>query len=221
MQGEGYEEMRERLVKSLVSSGYIVSEGVRKAFLKVPRELFVPEHLRSSAYVDTPLPIGHGQTISAPSMIAIMLEALDLKPGLKVLEVGAGSGYNAALLFELAERKVLTVERIPELVEFAKRNLAAAGYGGKVEVVLGDGTLGYEREKPYDRILVTAGAPDVPQPLVDQLADGGIVGIPVGSYQTFQDFVTVTKRGNTLKRRSYGGCAFVPLIGRYGWREWS
>ncbi len=219
MYRDDYGEMREALVRTLVSSGYITSEEVKKTFLAVPRELFVPEHLRARAYVDVPLPIGHGQTISAPSMIAIMLEALNLGVGQKVLEVGAGSGYNAALVYELVRKRVFTVERIPELVDFARSNLEATGYSGKVEVVLGDGTLGYEEEKPYDRILVTAGAPDIPQPLVDQLADGGIVGIPVGKYQAFQEFVTVTKMGNNLKRRSYGGCAFVPLVGRYGWKE--
>jgi len=171
MSGIDFAERRRSLIESLVRSRYICSDRVRRTFEAVPREKFVPEHLRSSAYVDTPLPIGHGQTISAPSMIAIMLERLDLAPGQKVLEIGSGSGYNAALLCEAVERRVLTVERIPELVRLAESNLSHAGYSGRVAVVTGDGTMGYEAEMPYDRILVTAGAPKIPRPLIDQLAD--------------------------------------------------
>ncbi len=210
---------RLRLVENLASAGYIVSPRVRNAFLRVPRELFVGHGLASSAYVDTPLPIGWGQTISAPSMIAIMLEELKLEPGLKVLEIGAGSGYNAALLYELVERKVYTVERLPTLVDLARSNLKAAGYEGKVQVICGDGTKGYPPESPYDRILVTAGAPQIPKPLVDQLVEGGIIGIPVGGNQYFQEFVTGVKgpKGR-LETRSHGGCAFVPLIGEHGWK---
>ncbi len=212
---------RSNLVESLCSSGYVVTDRVRKAFLQVPRELFVPASLASSAYVDTPLPIGEGQTISAPSMIAIMLEELDLRKGLKVFEVGAGSGYNAALLYETVERKVITVERLRRLVELARRNLKASGYEGRVDVVEGDGTKGYEPESPYDRILVTAGAPAIPRPLVEELATNGILGIPVGSHQSFQEFVTGVKGPDgSFKTKSHGGCAFVPLIGEHGWRDW-
>jgi len=214
------EGRRARLVESLSSAGYILSPRVRQAFLRVPRELFVGQGLGSNAYVDTPLPIGCGQTISAPSMIAIMLEELKLEPGQKVLEIGAGSGYNAALLYEMVERRVYSVERVPVLVNLARSNLKAAGYGDRVEVVHADGTKGYERESPYDRILVTAGAPRIPQPLVEQLAQGGMIGIPVGGNQCFQEFVTGVKRSNgRLDTRSHGGCAFVPLIGEHGWEE--
>ena len=209
---------RTRLVESLSSAGYILSPRVKQAFLKVPRELFVGQGLASNAYVDTPLPIGCGQTISAPSMIAIMLEELKLEPGQKVLEIGAGSGYNAALLYEMVERKVYSVERVSALVDLAKSNLKAAGYRDKVEVVYADGTKGYEPESPYDRILVTAGAPRIPHPLVDQLAEGGMIGIPVGGNQCFQEFITGIKRPNgRLETTSHGGCAFVPLIGKHGW----
>jgi protein-L-isoaspartate(D-aspartate) O-methyltransferase len=210
--------MRRDLVDSLVSSGYICTESVRGAFLAVPREEFVPEHLRDRAYVDTPLPIGHGQTISAPSMIAIMLEKLDLRPGQRVLEIGSGSGYNAVLLHEMVESRVITVERLPEMVELAKSNIKATGYEGRVEVIAGDGTIGYPDEEPYDRILVTAGAPKIPEPLVEQLDSGGILGIPVGRWQGFQDFVAVVKdEDGSTREVSYGGCAFVPLIGKHGW----
>lgn len=212
------EGRRLRLVDSLSSAGYILSPRVRQAFLKVPRELFVGHGLASNAYVDTPLPIGCGQTISAPSMIAIMLEELKLEPGQKVLEVGAGSGYNAALLHEMVERKVYSIERVTALVDLARSNLKAAGYEGKVEVIHADGTRGYEPESPYDRILVTAGAPRIPRPLIDQLADGGMIGIPVGGSQCFQEFVTGIKGPNgRLDTRSHGGCAFVPLIGEHAW----
>ncbi|MBU7004936.1 MAG: protein-L-isoaspartate(D-aspartate) O-methyltransferase [Theionarchaea archaeon] len=213
-----YGEMRGDLVDSLVSSGYICTESVRRAFLAVPREEFVPNNLRDRAYVDAPLPIGHGQTISAPSMIAIMLEKLDLKPGQKVLEIGSGSGYNAVLLYEMVERTVITVERLPEMVELAKSNIKATGYEGRVEVIAGDGTIGYPAEEPYDRILVTAGAPKIPQPLVEQLDRGGILGIPVGRWQGFQNFVAVVKdEDGSTREVSHGGCAFVPLIGKHGW----
>ena len=205
-------------MEALSSSGYIRTEAVRRAFLAVPREEFVPEGLRDKAYVDTPLPIGYGQTISAPSMIAIMLENMDLKAGQRALEIGSGSGYNAVLLFEMVRRRVVTVERLPELVEMAKSNIKATGYSEGVEVKSGDGTMGYAAEMPYDRILVTAGAPKVPEPLVDQLAPRGILGIPVGRWQGFQEFATVIKNEDGSTREiSHGGCAFVPLIGKHGW----
>lgn len=219
MHRSDYEESRQRLVEVLTSSGYIRSASVKRAFLKVSRESFVPSYLKSSVYVDTPLPIGHGQTISAPSMIAIMLEEMDFKGGQKVLEIGAGSGYNAALLYEMVGCNVYSIERVPELVEKARENLKASGYSGKVEVVQGDGTKGYEAESPYDRIMVTAGAPRIPRALIEQLMIGGMVGIPVGGHQSFQEFVTGVKRADgELDTKSHGGCAFVPLIGEDGWR---
>ena len=213
-----FQERRRSLVESLLRSRYICTERVRMAFEAVPREKFVPHHLQSSAYVDSPLPIGHGQTISAPSMVAIMLERLELAPGQRVLEIGSGSGYNAALLCEAVEGRVLTVERIPELVRLAQSNLSSAGYSDRVEVVTGDGTMGHTAEMPYDRILVTAGAPKIPKPLIDQLAVGGILGIPVGMHHGYQDFETLVKlQDGTTRTKSHGGCAFVPLIGQHGW----
>lgn len=212
-------EERERLINSLISWGYLRSPEIIEAFRKVPREEFVPEKLRASAYEDTPLPIGYGQTISAPSMIAIMLESLQVKRGQKVLEIGTGSGYNAALLAELTGRegRVVSIERIPELAKFGKENLRRTGYEW-VEVKVGDGSLGYPGVE-WDRILLTACAPEIPKPLIEQLSIGGRIGAPVGSNYLFQTWVVGEKQENgRLKIEEMGGCSFVPLIGKYGWK---
>lgn len=194
----------------------------------VPREKFMPAHLRKYATVDTPFPIGYGQTISAPHMVAMMNEALRLGVGQKVLEVGAGSGYHAATIAEVVapsnlDRQrwghVYTVEIIPELVKLARDNLAKAGYMDKVTVVHADGSKGYAKEAPYDRILVTAAAPEIPSPLIDQLKIEGILVIPVGWYYS-QDLVVVEKMTDG-KVRSSRVCPvmFVPLRGKYGFEE--
>ncbi|NJD99688.1 protein-L-isoaspartate(D-aspartate) O-methyltransferase [Thermococcus sp. LS1] len=210
----------ERTVEALVREGIIRSEKVRQAFLKVPRYLFVlPEH-KKWAHVDEPLPIPGGQTISAPHMVAIMLELAELEEGMNVLDVGTGSGWNAALIAELVKTDVYTVERIPELVEFARKNLEKAGYADRVHVILGDGTKGFPPKAPYDRILVAAGAPNVPEPLVEQLKPGGKLIIPVGSYHLWQELYEVTKlEDGSVKVKRHGGVAFVPLIGEHGWKE--
>ncbi|MEM4264966.1 MAG: protein-L-isoaspartate O-methyltransferase [Thermoplasmata archaeon] len=213
-----FEELRRRLVGNLISAGYVRSERVKNAMLKVPRELFVTEDLVPEAYVDTPLPIGQGQTISAPHMVAIMLEEQELKPGQKVLEVGTGSGYHAALAAELVrpDGRVYTIERIGELVAFAKRNISRAGYSDSVEVIEGDGSKGLPEKAPFDRIFVACGAPDVPEPLLDQLAEGGIMLVPVGG-RYYQELIKVRKKKGGIIRESRGGCIFVPLIGEYGY----
>jgi len=218
---EMFRRARERLVERLKSLGYIRSDRVAEAMLKVPRHEFVPEHLRDRAYVDSPLPIGKGQTISAPHMVAMMTELLDPRPGHKVLEVGAGSGYHAAVVAELVkpDGKVITVERIPELAEFARENLRRTGYDKWVEVVVGDGTLGYPEEAPYDRILVTAGAPDVPRSLFEQLKPGGRMVIPVGDRHLQELWLIRKTEDGRMVRERHGGCAFVPLIGKEGFRE--
>ncbi len=216
------EGKKRRLADYFLRSGVIKSERVLRAFLKVPREEFVPKEYRDYAYVDQPLPIGYGQTISAPHMCVIMCEALDLREGNKVLEVGTGSGYHAALVAEIVGEKghVYTIERIPELAEFARKNLERTGYIKRVTVIVGDGSLGYPEAAPYDRILVTAAAPDVPKPLVEQLKPGGKMVIPVGDLSLFQDLLLVEKKSSgKVKVKNLGGCAFVPLIGRYGWKE--
>ncbi len=214
-------EKRKKLVESLIRWGYLKTREVINAFLKVPREEFVREKYRVSAYDDQPLPIGYGQTISAPSMIAIMLESLDVKKGQKVLEIGTGSGYNAALLAELVgpEGKVVSIERIPELANFGRENLRRTGYDW-VKVIVGDGTEGYKEEAPWDRILVTACAPQIPKPLIEQLAVGGKLGAPLGTNYMHQTWTVIEKETNGgLKYEEKGGCAFVPLVGKYGWRS--
>ncbi|GAB6134700.1 protein-L-isoaspartate(D-aspartate) O-methyltransferase [Thermococcus prieurii] len=213
------DELWARTVENLVREGIIRSEAVKRAFLKYPRYLFVEEKYRKYAHLDEPLPIPAGQTVSAPHMVAIMLELAELKPGMNVLEIGTGSGWNASLIAELVKTDVYTVERIPELVEFARRNLERAGVKN-VHVIPGDGTLGFPPKAPYDRIIVTAGAPDIPKPLIEQLKPGGKLIIPVGSYHLWQDLLEVIKlEDGSVKVKNHGGVAFVPLIGEHGWRE--
>lgn len=209
-----YARQRARLVSSLKNYG--ISENVLDAMRKVPRHLFVPEVHRDSAYVDTPLCIGYAQTISAPHMVAIMCNLLELKKGYKVLEIGAGSGYNAAVMAELVgkEGKIYTVERIEQLVKFARANLDKAGYDN-VEVILADGTLGYPQEAPYDRICVTASAPGTPRALVDQLKSGGLMAIPEGDIYQHLYLLKKQEDGGVVKR-DWGGVTFVPLIGEDG-----
>ncbi len=218
-------EERKRLVEMLKREGIIRSKKVERALLNVPRELFVPENYRDLAYADTPLPIGKGQTISAPHMVALMTELLNLDEGMKVLEIGTGSGYQAAVIAEIVAPKnskkpgkVITIERIPELAEFARRNLERAGYIDRVKVVVGDGTLGYPKEAPYDRIIVTAAAPDIPKPLLEQLKPGGRMVIPVGNkYLQYLYIVDKTPSGKITINKDIP-CVFVPLIGKYGWK---
>ena len=208
-------EEKIRLIENLKRYGYLRSKKVENAMLAVKREDFVPDNMRNLAYRDTPLEIGFGQTISAPHMVALMCEELELEEGLKVLEIGAGSGYHAAIISKIIgeKGKVYTVERIPELVEFAKNNLKKAGIEN-VEVILGDGSLGLPEHAPYDRILVTCSAPDIPQPLVEQLKEGGILLIPVG--RTFSILIKGRKRHGKLEKREICECAFVPLVGKLG-----
>ncbi len=182
----------------------------------VPRELFVPPELRNLAYDDTPLPIGQDQTISQPLIIAIMTEALELKGEEKVLEIGTGSGYQAAILAELA-RRVITVERLPALAESAKKVLASLGYIN-VEVHRARETLGWPKEAPYAAIMVTAAAPEVPADLLAQLATGGRMVIPVGSRYT-QDLYKITRGKKKNRIKNLGGCRFVALIGKGAWEE--
>jgi len=206
------------LIDWLSERGYIKSKAVEQAFLKVPREDFVLDGYEGMVYNDNPQPILAGQTISAPSMIAIMLEAAKLKKGLKVLEVGAGSGYNAALLAELVgHENIITIERIPELVGWAKKNLKKAGYEN-IRVIHGDGSLGYEEEAPYDRIVVTAGAPKISKAWVKQLKKGGMIIAPVGGKRFYQT-LRICKKGidGRVKSEARGECAFVPLVGKEAW----
>jgi len=199
---------------------------VIRAMLKVPREEFVPIELREHAYIDSPLPTLNGQTISAPHMVAMMCELLDLQKGQKVLEVGAGTGYHAAVCAEIVapldipteERgHVYAIERLSSLVEFARKNLERTKFSDRVTVIQGDGTLGYPDAAPFDRILVTAAAPRIPPPLKTQLKDGGKIVIPVGEAYSIQDLILVERVGESFNEYTCGGCVFVPLYGKYGW----
>lgn len=212
-----YEGRREAMVQRLEGQGIVHSPRVVEAMRRVPRHLFVPRSLRESAYYDTPLSIGAGQTISAPHMVGMMLEALDLREGQRVLEVGGGSGYHAALVGEVVAPtgRVYALERIASLARRARKNLEATGLGEHVEVVVGDGSLGLEAHAPYDRVFVTCGAPGIPPPLAAQTAEGGKLLIPVGS-RYYQDLILAEKRGGKVRQKSLGGCVFVPLRGEHG-----
>ncbi len=213
-----FSEQRSELVDGLVRRGYITKCEVAEALRNVPREEFVPRSLMDEAYIDTPLPIGSGQTISAPHMVAMMAEALDLRPGQKVLEVGGGSGYHAAVTAELVSPggHVFTVERLPALVEFARDNIARTGYSDSVTVILSDGSVGLPSEAPFDRIFVACGAPAVPEPLKSQLKDGGLMLVPVGG-RMYQNLVKIERRGDRYISQDLGGCVFVPLVGEHGY----
>ena len=206
----------EDLVQELLRWKYIKSERVKRAFLSVDRANFVPEEVRAQAYYDDPLPIGYKQTISAPSIVATMLELLDVQEGDKVLEIGTGSGYNACLLAALGGT-VITIERIPQLRDFAKKNMEKCPFRDRIKILLGDGSLGYRPEAPYDRIIVTCGAPDIPKTLIEQLKVGGRMVIPVGG-TFFQELYVVDKTEDGIVKRVWGDVAFVPMIGRFGHR---
>jgi protein-L-isoaspartate(D-aspartate) O-methyltransferase len=193
-----------------------ISERVLAAMEKVPRERFAPDDVRGLAYEDTPLHIGEGQTISAPSMVAIMCDVLDVRDGDKVLDVGTGWGYHAAILSVLAGRgTVYSVERIPGLAGQARRILAELGYDN-VKVITGDGSEGLPEFAPYDRINVAAAAPEVPEALAGELADGGRMVVPVGRY--LQELILVLKKNGRTETFRKGGVAFVPLVGKAGFR---
>ncbi len=190
---------------------------VLHAMLNIPREEFVPEALRGETYSDAPLPIGHGQTITQPYMTALMAELLELCGGEKVLDVGTGSGYHAAVLGALA-RKVISIERIPELAELARANLRRTGLDANITVLCGDGSLGIPEESPFDAISVAAAAPGTPPTLIAQLGNPGILVIPQGD-RFDQDLQVVRKEHGRITTRVASGCRFVPLVGREGWRE--
>ena len=210
-----YEEKRHLLVEKLKRERRIISSEIEKAFLETPRELFVPDPLKKYAYIDSPLEIGNGQTISAPHMVAIMVEELDLQKDHKVLEIGAGSGYHAAIVAKIIgdNGHIYTIDRFETLAEYATENLKNANIKN-VTVETGDGSEGLLQYAPYDRIYVTCAAPDIPQPLVDQLRDPGKLMVPVG--RRICNLKLVEKKDNNLTIFDLGGCAFVPLVGKHG-----
>jgi protein-L-isoaspartate(D-aspartate) O-methyltransferase len=206
---------REMVAKQIRGRG-IRSPRLLEAMASVPRHLFVPPEHSSGAYTDSPLPIGRGQTISQPFIVAAMTEALSLEGHERVLEVGAGSGYQAAVLSLLA-REVIAVESQPALAKQARDRLARLGYAN-VQIHDGDGSLGWPPAAPYDAMVVTAAAPAVPPPLVEQLKEGGRLVVPVGPAQR-QELLLILKHDGRTTRHSICDCLFVPLLGRYGWRQ--
>jgi len=211
-----YEEQRQQMVHRQLISRHICDPNVIKAFGKVPREEFIPEKDRHNAYGDYPLPIGEGQTISQPFMVALMTQALKLRNDDCVLEIGTGSGYQVAILAEIA-KKVFTVERFSRLSEHARVTLKKLGYKN-IFFHVGDGTCGWPQHSPYQAIVVTAGAPHMPSPLIEQLSVGGRIVIPVGD--TFgQTLILVRKSVSSVEEERICGCVFVPLIGKFGWHK--
>ncbi|MCC7334698.1 MAG: protein-L-isoaspartate(D-aspartate) O-methyltransferase [Pirellulaceae bacterium] len=212
-----FAKQRKRMLMQLRKSG-IRDPVVLDAFSAVPREAFVSIELKDRAYDDTPLPIGSQQTISQPYIVALMTEALQLKPTDRVLEVGTGSGYAAAILAEIAD-EVVTVERFQSLADSAQTRLHKLGYNN-VNVIRGDGTQGWLREAPYDAIIVAAGGPELPQPLVDQLKIGGRLVMPVGDQREMQILIRATKHADgEIKQEKLACVRFVPLVGLSGWKD--
>jgi protein-L-isoaspartate(D-aspartate) O-methyltransferase len=204
------------MIRKLREEGKITDERVLRAMSEVPRDFFVPTALKTQAYRDNALPIASSQTISQPWIVARMTELLELKPSHRVLEIGAGSGYQSAILAKLAS-SVFAVERIPNLADEAKDRLRALGIGN-VSIRCGDGTEGWQVYAPFDAILVAAGGPEIPRPLVAQLKEGGRLVIPIGESQKNQELVRVTKTKDGIVTENCGPCSFVPLIGEHGWK---
>lgn len=204
----------ERLIKKLRENG-ITDERVLDAFRKVPRHEFVDGAMFKQAYDDNALPIGFGQTISQPTVVALMTQLLKLQRDEKILEIGTGSGFQTAILSQFS-RRVYTIERHKELGDATRKRLREMGYQNVV-FKIGDGTAGWSQHAPFDKIIVTAGAPVVPQTLAEQLANGGVMLIPTGDRQK-QELLVYTKHANVLKCESAGSVAFVPLIGTHGWK---
>lgn len=211
-----YGRQREEMVRHQIEARGIKDPLVLTAFRSVPRHLFVSEALRDQAYGDYPLPIGEQQTISQPYIVAEMTQALELREDDRVLEIGTGSGYQAAILAEIVYR-VYTVERIRSLYIQARKLLDKLRYHNIV-MRCGDGTAGWKDESPFDAIIVTAGAPDIPEKLLNQLAEGGRMVVPVGN-QHSQDLIKVVKDKKGIHKSNLGGCRFVKLIGEQGWKE--
>jgi protein-L-isoaspartate(D-aspartate) O-methyltransferase len=213
-----FAELRERMIRRQIESRGVADPVILDAFRAVPREAFVSPDYAAAAYDDHPLPIEAGQTISQPYIVALMIEAAEIRPGDKVLEVGAGSGYAAAVMSRIA-REVVAIERQHDLVEVAQERLNRLGYDN-VRIVEGDGTRGCPEEAPFDGILAAASGSHVPKPLVDQLSPGGRLVMPIGDPGWVQELVKVTKRPDgSTEQKNLGGVRFVPLIGEEGWRD--
>ncbi len=211
-----YEEQRRRMIRNQLAARDVTDERVLSVMKEIPREKFIPEQWREYAYEDRAVPIGMGQTISQPYMVAIMTQLLELSDKDRVLEIGTGSGYQTAILARLA-KEVFTVERIVELSERARKVLEEIGITN-VHFKIDDGTLGWPEYSPYEKIIVTAGAPHIPDALISQLAEGGIMIIPVGPME-HQTLMKVTKISGKIFKEPVLGCRFVKLIGQEGWND--
>lgn len=216
MKDSDFELKRHQMVEEQLIPRGISDPKVLSVFRRVPRHRFVPEEYIESSYDDHPLPIGNGQTISQPYMVALMTEQLALKGGEKILEIGAGSGYQAAILSEIA-KEVYTVERIEPLAKKCDTILKELGYKN-IKVIAGDGTLGYKEASPYDGIIVTCGAPGIPDSYIEQLKLNGRMVIPIGS-QFSQVLNVIIKKEKDVEVKEVCGCVFVPLIGKDGWKR--
>lgn len=208
--------LRKRMIEEQLVPRGIADAKVLAAMKKIPRHLFLPGRGLEAAYGDYPLPVGEGQTISQPYMVALMTQSLELTGGEKVLEIGTGSGYQAAILAEIA-KEVYSVERFESLAENARLLLDGMEYKN-IKIKVGDGTEGWDEFAPYDGIIVTAGTPSIPEPLIEQLAEGGRLVIPVGG-ASGQELILVRKTDAEISEESICGCTFVPLVGKYGWQE--
>jgi protein-L-isoaspartate(D-aspartate) O-methyltransferase len=204
------------MVERQIAARGIHDPRVLAAMLEIPRHLFIPPPYDRAAYDDNPLPIGSGQTISQPYIVALMTELLHPNATDNMLEIGTGSGYQAAVLSRLVQQ-LTTIERITMVADMARRNLKSIGIDNVI-VIEGDGSLGYPGNAPYDGIIITAATPDVTQLLIERLADGGTLVAPIGG-RDIQDLITIHKQGRSFKRESRGGVRFVPLIGQHGWEN--
>lgn len=211
-----YVRQREEMVKQQIEARGVTDAKVLEAFRTVPRHLFVSEALMDQAYGDHPLPIGEKQTISQPYMVAEMTQALELSGEERVLEIGTGSGYQTAILAEIVSR-VYTIERIHLLYRKARKLFDQLQYHN-IQTKYSDGSSGWKAESPFEAIIVTAGAPDIPETLLGQLSEGGRMVIPVGN-QHSQDLIKLRKHGNGVQKADLGGCRFVKLVGLHGWKE--
>lgn len=211
-----FKRLRDFMVDTQLIPRGIKDRRVLDAMRMVPRHLFVDDSIQYRAYDDIALPIGEGQTISQPYMVAIMTELLQLKGDEKVLEIGTGSGYQAAVLAELS-REVFTIERVAVLAKRAEERFQSLGYNN-IYVTVGDGTLGWPEKSPFDRVVITAGSPRIPQPVLEQLSDEGIIVAPIGDYFS-QQLTIIKKSKGTLSEQLHTPCMFVPLIGEYGWKK--
>jgi protein-L-isoaspartate(D-aspartate) O-methyltransferase len=214
MMEEQYSKERKRMVEWQIAARGVKDPRVLEAMLRVPRHLFVPAEARDRAYDDSPLPIGEGQTISQPYMVAWMTELLEVTGNSRILEIGTGSGYQAAILCELG-KDIFSIEKQTGLAHAAEERLHSLGYRN-IQIKVADGTLGWPEEAPFDGIMVTAGSPSVPQPLLEQLAEGGGLVVPVGP-SGIQMLNVIKRNGNEFQTSEEGTCVFVPLVGKFGW----